>query len=278
MTRTITELGPREVEFLARLSGSGRTLFTVGDAAEFWGGNKYAREKLALLETKGWVDRLEQGSYMIVPLQAGVDRVWSEDALAVGAFLAPDAAGAYWTAVRHWDWTTQLPRVVTFMTPRRRFNKSPTVLGVRYRFVLVREERLFGVSQAFEGGLRVRVTDRERTVVDMMDRPDLCGGIAEVIDALRTAWRDVDHERLLGYVDRFGSGTVPKRLGFLIEHLELELARAEWLEDLRSRISSGMSPLVRGGPATGPYLRRWNLRINSSGFEASQRRASSSSP
>ena len=56
---------------------------------------------------------------MVVPLQAGLDRVWSEDALAVGTFLAPDGAAAYWSAVRHWNWTTQLPRVVTFMTPRR---------------------------------------------------------------------------------------------------------------------------------------------------------------
>ena len=87
MTRSITELGPREVEFLARLSSSGRALFTMRDAAEFWGTSKYAREKLALLESKGWVDRLEQGSYMVVPLQAGVERVWSEDALAVGTFL-----------------------------------------------------------------------------------------------------------------------------------------------------------------------------------------------
>lgn len=71
MTRSITELGPREVEFLARLSSSGRMLFTMRDAAEFWGARKYAREKLTLLESKGWVDRLEQGSYMVVPLQAG---------------------------------------------------------------------------------------------------------------------------------------------------------------------------------------------------------------
>lgn len=266
MTRAITELGPREVEFLARLSSSGRTLFTMRDAAEFWGTNKYAREKLTLLESKGWVDRLEQGSYMVVPLQAGLERVWSEDALAVGTFLAPDGAAAYWSAVRHWNWTTQLPRVVTFMTPRRRFNRSPTVLGVRYQFVLIRPERLFGVSQAFEGGLPLRVTERERTIIDMMDRPDLCGGIAEVVEALRAGWTECEPARVAEYARRHGGGTVPKRLGFLVEQLDLE-APAGFVGQLQSLMGKGISDLERGGAKSGRYLRRWRLRVNTPGFD-----------
>lgn len=269
MTRAITELGPREVEFLARLSSSGRTLFTMRDAAEFWGTSKYAREKLALLESKGWVDRLEQGSYMVVPLQAGLERVWSEDALAVGTFLAPEGAAAYWSAVRHWNWTTQLPSVVTFMTPRRRFNRSLTVLGVRYQFVLVRPERLFGVSQAFEGGLPLRVTERERTIVDMMDRPDLCGGVAEVVEALRAGWAECEPARVAEYAQRHGGGTVPKRLGFLVEQLGLE-APAGLVEQLQDLMGAGMSDLDRGGAKSGRYVRRWRLRINTAGFDAAE--------
>jgi predicted transcriptional regulator of viral defense system len=267
MTRSITELGPREVEFLARLSSSGRMLFTMRDAAEFWGARKYAREKLTLLESKGWVDRLEQGSYMVVPLQAGLERLWSEDALAVGTFLAPDGAAAYRSATRHWNWTTQLPSPVTFMTPRRRFNNSPTVLGVPYRFVLVRPDRLFGVFRAFEGGLPVHVTERERTIVDMMDRPDLCGGIAEVVEALRTGWPECDPVRVVEYVQRHGGGTVPKRLGFLVEQIGIERPTG-FLPQLQTLMGAGMSDLERGGAKSGRYVRRWRLRVNTAGFDA----------
>jgi predicted transcriptional regulator of viral defense system len=267
VTRTITELGPREVEFLARSAERGRVLATQ-QATAYWGSSEYAWKVLSRLVDKGWLERLEQGSYLIIPLEAGVERVWSEDALAIGCALAPQAAGAYWTAVRHWNWTTQLPRIVTFMTPRRRHNSHPIVLGVEYRFVLVRAERVFGIDVSREGPMEVRTTDQERTIVDMMDRPDQCGGIAEVVDGLRAAWPQIEQERLLAYVERFGGGTVPKRLGFLVEHLRLELSRTDWLDEIRSRIGAGMSPLVRGGPASGPYLRRWNLRINSPGFDA----------
>lgn len=264
MTRTITELGPREVEFLAHFAERGRIL-TAKQAAAFWGSREYGWKVLSRLESKGWLERLERGSYLIIPLEAGVERLWSEDSLAVGCALAPEAYGAYWTAVRHWNWTTQSPRIVTFATPRRRRNHRPVVLGVEYRLVLVRRDRVFGITASREGSMQVRVTDRERTVVDMMDRPDLCGGIAEVVESMAAAWAEIDHDRLLAYVVRFRGGTAPKRLGFLAEHLGLGTPPG-FLEQMRSLMGAGTSDLERGGAKSGRYLRRWRLRVNASGF------------
>jgi predicted transcriptional regulator of viral defense system len=277
MARTITELGPREVEFLARQSGRGEQLLTTEHAIAYWGSAEYAWKVLSRLESKGWLERVQHGSYMIVPLDAGAERIWSEDALAVGTFLAPEGAAAYWTAVRHWNWTTQLPRIVTFATPKRRFNMHPVALSVQYRFVLVKPAKIFGVATCRENALAVRVTDRERTVVDMMDRTDLCGGIAEVVESLRLAWPQLDYDRLTGRVREFGSGTVPKRLGFLVEHLGLEVPSSSLLAELRAMVGSGFSPLVRGGSQSGLYMRRWNLRLNAAGFGEPESRSSSSS-
>jgi predicted transcriptional regulator of viral defense system len=268
MTRTITELGPREAEFLATMAAGGHDVFTFEKAAGFWGGGQYARNSLATLEHKGWLERLERGRYMLVPLEAGTDRTWSEDPLAIGAIVAPDGAAAYWTAVAYWGWTSQLPRIQTILTPSRRFRKRVTMLGVPYRFVETRPERLFGIAAEVRDGLQVRVTDRERTVLDSLDRPDLCGGIAEVASALAAAWSELDLARLTSYMERFGSGTVPKRLGYLVEWAELA-GSEPWLETWHSMTACGITLLDRGGPATGPIVKRWNLRVNASGFSRS---------
>lgn len=271
MQRTITELGPREAEFLATLAGSGRSVFTVDQAAAFWGGGQYTRNVLSRLEAKGWLERIERGTYLIIPLEAGVDRSWSEDPLALGTLLAPDGAAAYWTAARHQGWTTQLPRTVLFITPQRRFDPRPTIMGVDYRFVVLKPERLFGIIDEWSGGLRLRVTDRERTILDVMDRPDLSGGIAEASEILLQAWSELDLEQLTGYLERFGGGTPPKRLGFLAEALALPGA-SEWLPRWRSLIGSGFTALERGGAPGGKLLRAWNLRLNASGFGDGVRR------
>jgi predicted transcriptional regulator of viral defense system len=261
MTRTITELGPKQAEFLATMAGSGRDVFDIEAARHFWTTEQVMRNDLAELERKGWLERLERGRYLIIPLEAGVEREWSADPLAIGSFLAPDGAAAYWTAIRYWGWTTQLPRTQLLITPSRRFRAETTVLGVRYRFVTLKAERVFGIREERLGDLAVRVTDPERTVVDALDRTDLAGGVGEVAEALRQAWGGLDVERLTRYMERFGSGTVPKRLGYLVENLGLPVDPGV-IDDWRSMIGSGITSLERGGPKTGRMTRAWNLQVN----------------
>jgi predicted transcriptional regulator of viral defense system len=261
MSRTITELGPREAEFLATMAGAGRDVFASKEAERFWGTGPVTRNALSRLESKGWLERLERGKYMLVPLEAGVTREWSEDPLVVGSFLAPSGAAAYWTAVRHWGWTTQLARTQFFITAKRRANPHPTILGVPYKFVTMRPSRIFGIAEEWAGGLRVRVTDRERTLVDVLDRPDLAGGIAEVGEALVASWSEIDVVRLTDYIERFGSGTVPKRLGYLAELLPLAVPEDQ-LDRWESLKGSGITLLERGGPDKGRITSRWGLRIN----------------
>jgi predicted transcriptional regulator of viral defense system len=261
MARTIRELGPREAEFLATMAGGAKDIFALEDAEGFWGRGQATLNVLSRLESKGWLERLERGKYMLVPLEAGVDREWSEDPLAIGSFIAPTGAAAYWTAVRHWGWTTQLPRTQFFITAKRRAQSHKSILGVPYRFIALRQERIFGIAEEWAGSLPVRVTDRERTLLDILDRPDLAGGIAEVSEALTRGWSEIDPALLTDYVVRFGSGTVPKRLGYLAERLELE-GVGDWTSRWQSLMGAGVTRLERGGSKTGRILTRWRLQIN----------------
>lgn len=261
MTRTITELGPREAEFLATMAGSGKEVFSFEDADRFWGPGQVTRNVLSRLESKGWLERLERGKYLLVPLQAGVGREWSGDPLVIGSFLVPTGAAAYWTAVRHWGWSTQLPRTQFFITAKRRSASRKKILDVPYRFITLRPDRLFGITEEWLGDLPIRVTDRERTVLDILDRPDLAGGIAEVSEALRTGWREIDQPRLVEYIERFGSGTVSKRLGYLAELLSLDGAE-QWISRWQAMSGAGITLLERGGANQGRIVSRWGLRIN----------------
>jgi hypothetical protein len=174
------------------------------------------------------------------------------DALIVGTLPAPEGAAACGTAIRWWGWApdgvpSQTPAVATagsagldaapivFISPKRKQAMHLELFGVRFELIFVKPERMFGAELLGEPGLRIRVTGPERTVVDMFDRSDLSGGIPLVAAALERAWPALDAERLTGCLERFAGGTVPRRLGYLVE---------------------------RGGPACGPFVRRWRLRVN----------------
>ena len=196
------------------------------------------------------------------------------DALIVGSLLAPEGAGAYGTAMHWWGWTAGAEAddkvgsagsaclMVTFIAPKRKQAKRPELLGVRFELVLIKPERMFGAVLLGEPGLRLRVTDPERTVVDVLDRSDLCGGVSAVAAALRAAWPALDLERLTAYLERFAGGTVPRRLGYVVERLGLLPPDDPLLARWRALIGSGYSLLERGGPAAGRFVRRWRLRVN----------------
>jgi predicted transcriptional regulator of viral defense system len=195
---------------------------------------------------------------------------WLEEALVVGSLLAPEGAAAYDTAMHWWGWTAPggsgqaapgEPRV-RFVSPKRKQAMRPRLLGVRFELVFIKPERLFGVDLLGQPGLRIRVTDRERTVVDMLDRSDLCGGVPLVASVLAAVWPHLDLERLTAYQDRFGGGTVPRRLGYLAERLGLLPPDDPVLGRWRTFIGAGYSLLERGGEARGPFVRRWGLRDN----------------
>ena len=112
------------------------------------------------------------------------------------------------------------------------------------------------------------MTNPERTLVDIMDRTDLCAGLATVAAALRVAWPQLDHDRLVRQVGRFGG-----RNGAGAPRLPRRASRARAVgspltECLHELIAPGYSVLERGGPNTGGDERRWMVRVNASGFTA----------
>ena len=196
------------------------------------------------------------------------------DALVIGSLLAPEGAAAYATAVRWWGWGEGSggpagaagPAPVTFMTPKRKQAMHPELLGVRFELVFVKPERMFGAELLGEPGLRIRVTGRERTIVDLFDRSDLCGGVPAAAAVLQQAWPALDLECLTEHLERFAGGTVPRRLGYVAQRLGLLPPDDPLVERWRALIGAGYSLLERGGPAEGPFVRRWGLRVNVPAF------------
>lgn len=76
---------------------------------------------------------------MIIPLEAGPERLWSENALIIASHLVSPGAVAYWSAMRFWNMTEQLPRVQFIQTTKRK--RSVNIQGINYRFVTVSDKR-----------------------------------------------------------------------------------------------------------------------------------------
>ena len=264
MTKNITGLSPKEAEFLSSLAKDGKSIFTVEEARRFWGDPAYTTNALARLEEKGWLHRLERGTYMLIPLEAGPEREWSESALVIASRLIQPSAVAYWSALHYWTMTEQVPRTVFVQSTSRKHQREKDVLGILFRFITVIEAKFFGVTKQSVGGQPIHVTDREKTIVDAADRLDLSGGAAQLAQALRASWEAVDWQRLDDYLGRWPTRSPFKRLGYLIETLDLPIPeREERLARWRQSLSTGIVLLEPGREASkGRIVTRWRLRVN----------------
>jgi predicted transcriptional regulator of viral defense system len=89
-------------------------------------------------------------------------------------------------------------------------------------FVNLKKSRFFGYEEIKYSDAILNVSDLEKTVVDCVDRPELCGGIQEVVRTLANVLETgrVNWQRLVSYVRKFQNHAVAQRLGFIIDFLE----------------------------------------------------------
>ncbi len=260
----IISLGHAEATFLTEIAAKGKDIFTTRDAYLILGPGKPTRDTLERLVDKGWLKRIEKGKYLVVPLEAGPERVWTEDALVLASHLVNPSMVAYWSALSRWNLTDQVPRVTYVQTPARKENRTPVVLGMRFRIVRVKEGKFFGGLTVRIGETPVQVTDPEKTLIDSLDRPELSGGVSEVARALREGDGEIDWIRATGHLRRFGSGAVVKRLGFLVESMGLSHPPDPGLLDQwQGLLTAGISPLdPSSSQDTHRIATRWRIGVN----------------
>ena len=134
----LISLSDAEASFLTTLAASGKQIFATKDAYDVLGKSKATRDALARLVDKGWLERIEKGKYLIVPLEAGPDRTWTEDAHVIAGHLVSPGMVSYWSALNYWNLTEQVPRITYVQTTARKENRRPRVLGMQFRIVRVK--------------------------------------------------------------------------------------------------------------------------------------------
>lgn len=242
-------------EVLRRLSELG-DVFTKKEAQEKLGiTTRQLNYYLNILLREGFLRRIAKGIYTL-SLEPG--RASSPHEFLLGQLLVPNGAVAYWSALNYYGLTEQIPRTVFIQTPVKRGYKELLILdGKRFRVVVVRPEKFFGIRTIRLGRREVRITDPEKTIVDCLDKPKYCGGVIEVVKALKNA--RLDYEKLLEYAERMKSKAILKRLGFLSEKLGLGIENEIQLSENDKKSFAFLDPSM---PSGGRFSYRWGLRIN----------------
>jgi len=207
---------------------------------------------LSRLEKKGWIERIEKGKYMIIPLGAEKGK-YTLNEFVIGSLLVNPYCIAYWSALHHYGLTEQIPNTVFIQTTARKKKQEIEVFGVRYRVVRVKDTKFFGIRKEWIEETQINITDREKTIIDCLDKPQYCGGVVEVAKALKN--ENPNKEKLLEYAQQIANSGVIRRLGYLYNLLGTDIDAPP----IETRNYLLLDPTM---PHKGPKNARWRLIIN----------------
>lgn len=241
-------------------------VFTLDEFRAEMGTGHSAYNLLTRAVRQGLADRVLRGVYVS---RAGRHADQEPDPYLVASAVAADTVMVFHSALEMHGLAHSPSRRVQYATlrPLPRFTyrdveynryeplkNLPTEIGVQSTTLMRRE-----------GGV-VRVTTRERTLVDCMNRMDVAGGVEEVVRSL-AALPYVDASNVLAYLKALRSPTAVARTGWLLEQ-----RASDWyvpddaLMEMRDMLGKGPYYLTRANEA-GTWAPGWRLYLPSNSHE-----------
>lgn len=261
--KNIAGINEKNRKLLESLNRAGKRLFSIKEAATIIGlPISKARLFLAYCARRGWLARVKRGLYVCVPLGSINPQEYKENPwLVANKVFSPCYVGG-WSAAEHWDLTEQIFNSIYVFTSRPFRRKNINVQGTDFVLKFLGKNASKHIKGVWVENVKIQVSDPIQTIVDILDDPSTGGGIRHVADIIESYFGSEQKEeaKLLDYIKENGNKTIYKRLGFILE--SLNLSSDEVVGVCRENISQGYSAFDPTIKNKGTYSRRWNLKVN----------------
>ncbi len=258
MNNQISTRQQRLAALLRRTSGTIR----VDDAMDALDLERpHAAKLLAGWHKQGVIRRISQGLYVpIQPTALGQTQVLDDPWVLVPELYEPGYIGG-WSALEYWELTEQLFRSICVLTTKRTPYGKTKHQGVDFFIKYLPEKKRFGTKTVWRDNVKVLVSDRHKTLLDIIDDPYLGAGLQHTMDCLSEYKKIVDKEdgltQLLNYAIQINNGALFKKLGFLSEELGFEQS---FVDKCASRLTMGYAYLDKNSQ-NNKLVTKWRLWV-----------------
>ena len=216
---------------------------------------------LSDMTKRGLLMRVKDGLYYIIPFEQDA-KTFMPDWHLLSQYLVGDANYyiGYFSALQIHSLTTQ-PNLKEQIVVSKQIKPSILkVKGIPFQFIYHNEEHFFGSKKTWINSFnKVHCSDLEKTFIDCLFKPSYASGITEITKAIHKSKDKIDYQKLFDYAKQFNSQAVIKRLGFLLELLEIKHPVIEKLQKLRTNSFVLLEP---SHPKEGKTIFRWAIQQN----------------
>jgi len=259
---TIGRLGPIEAQIIARLTYEDTTLVSAEELDNIFKLSAVDRAKVvSRLKKKNILLPIKRGLYIFSPLESGPSGRSIDEMLIPSLYLPKDNYYiGYSTMFNSYGFSEQIFQTMYVLNTS--FSKQKSICGILFKFLKIRENRMYGIKSIKIKERDVMISDKERTLIDLLYFNKPVGGIfvASEIFKRMVQNKQCNMKKLIGYASKFPNVTIRKRIGVLLESAginELDLRPLA-----RSVKNTAISSL--GKTRKGRVSRKWRVIIDAS--------------
>lgn len=225
-------------------------VFSMKEVIALYSSERTARVALGKLLKESMVLKIRNGLYTCVSGEYGGPVA---NRFQIASAITPSSYVSHHTAFEYYGITDQVLYEV-FVGSETRFHDFEFD-GYTYHYIKGNiQAGIF--SPEFGGG--VRVTDKERTIVDSIKDMNLIAGPEEVI-ACVTSVSSIDEAKLLKYLYEYNNAFLYRKIGFIFSEYQAELGISDdFIKMCKDRIGNSKRYLTNGISEPG-YSGEWRL-------------------
>jgi len=219
------------------------------------------RELLSDMTRRGLLMRLKQGIYYIIPYEADSESFMPDWHLIAGCLVnGTDHYIGYYSALQIHNLITQPSLKEQIVVPKQLHPSVIHIKKVPFQFIYHNEKHFFGQKKVWVDSFhKVNCSDLEKTIIDCLFKPHYAGGVVEIAKAIYQSKNNIDFDKLLEYAIKFESQAVIKRLGFILETLEIGKSAIRGLQKIKT---PSFVLLDTELPKAGKMISRWRIQQN----------------
>jgi predicted transcriptional regulator of viral defense system len=260
-------LSPMLSRIILTAEEENRHILRVSDFTDFYQTtDSNARTMISQLVAKGWLVRIGRGLYQLQPAKTGLAPYPTADKFVVAGQFTADSFIAYGSAAEYHGLTTQLFQNVLLATTRRR--KQMSLPKLKLRLILINAGNFVGFQKITKAP-DVRVATIERTLIDAIDKPELCGGISDIREIFSRARSKTDVAKVIEYLPTYRSKKLIQRVGYLMDTFGFNLKTSDKAHLLSLCRGSKAYLFKKKQNATAQeqhYSKEWQLVVNAPGY------------
>jgi len=253
----------RSAELLKELHLRNQDFFTLKDTWGILMNSEEAaiRKLLSDMTKRGLILRIKDGLYNVIPYETESDKYFPNWHLVAEKLVLPeDYYIGFYSALDIHGLVTQPSLSEQIVTKKQFTPKNKLIKKVNFEFITYNAQRFFGFEKIWIDDFnKVYCSVLEKTIIDSLYKPDYSGGIPEIIKAIYKSRHQINLDKMHLYLSKFDTQVVLKRLGFILQYLDLFDSLKN---SFKSNVSSSYTLLDPSLPKSGKYYSEWKIIDN----------------